>query len=410
MGGLSWVAWGLGALALALAAYFARDLRDLWLLYRYSNVFKPEHIAQNFRTLHEQYPTVPLPAASQPVVLPQAPLALPLPERFSFDGQSHALATEIERRQLTSMVVVHRGRIVHEAYWRGNTADKPVIIFSLTKSLIGLLAGIALEQGHIQSLSDPVERYAPELKGTAYEGVTLQNVLDMSSGVRWTEAYTRSDAEIVQSLLASLTGSLNAYTQRMQRARPQGEFNQYTSMDTQVLGMVIAGATAQPLQNYFNAALWGRIHPEHAGHFMTDKTGEVLAYGGLMVTPRDLAKVGLLMLRQGRNERGDPVLPPAWIAASTQPDRPHLMPGKRPNGDADEGYKNQWWFPVDRQGGEFSGIGIYGQTLYVHPELDVVIASNSAYTDYPNDARGDSRRLAMMRAIAEHVAQQAAPP
>lgn len=294
--------------------------------------------------------------------------------------------------------------LVGVCYFQGNTAEKPVIVFSVTKSLMGLLTGVALEQGHIRSLSDPVDRYAPELKGTPYEGVTVQNVLDMSSGVRWREAYTDHNAEIVQSLLASLTGSLNAYTQRMQREREQGVFNQYTSMDTQVLGMVVAGATGQLLHNYFARELWGRIHPEHPGHFLTDKTGFALAYGGLIVTPRDLAKVGLLMLRDGRNERGEAVLSPAWIAASTTPDRPQLMPGKRANSDAAEGYKNQWWFPVGRRGGEFSAIGIYGQTLYVNPELDVVIASNSAYADYLHDLVGDSRRLAMMGAIARHVA------
>lgn len=403
--GLSSMAWVL-LLLVAVALFFARDLRDLWLLHAYSQVFKPGKIAQNFRSLHEKYATVPLRAAQEPVRLPVAPLPDPLPLQFEFEGQSFSVTEQIEQRQLTSMVILHRGQIVHEAYFQGNTAEKPVIVFSVTKSLMGLLTGIAVDQGFVHGLSDPVDRYAPELKGTPYEGVTVQNVLDMCSGVRWREAYTDRDAEIVQSLLASLTGSLNAYTRRMQRERPQGVFNQYTSMDTQVLGMVVAGATGQPLQHYFASQLWDRIYPEHPGYFMTDQTGFVLAYGGLMVTPRDLAKVGLLMLRGGRNERGEAVLSPAWISASTTPDRPQLMPGKRANSDAAEGYKNQWWFPVGRRGGEFSAIGIYGQTLYVNPELDVVIASNSAYADYPHDLVGDSRRLAMMGAIARHVAAQ----
>ena len=191
----------------------------------------------------------------------------------------------------------------------------------------------------------------------------------------------------------------------MKRARPQGIFNQYTSMDTQVLGMVIQGATKTPLNDFFNKFLWDKIYAEHPAYFLTDATGFPLAYGGLVVTPRDLAKIGLLMLNKGKNQQGEQVFSEKWIEESINPTESHLMPGKRANADSDEGYKNQWWFPIERDGKDFSAIGIYGQTLYINPDKNIIIASNSAYANYNNDKTGDSRRLKMFQSIAKHISE-----
>lgn len=383
--------------------YFFQDIKDIYLLYQYKKIFEPESIALNFRTFQDKYPALPIPASGDPFKIPVSLEEDVLPDEFNFMGEQLNVSAEIKKRQLTSLIIIKEGKIIYEKYFQGNTMEGPVIIFSCTKSMMGLLTGIAYEKGYIQNLSDPVEKYATELKGTVYEGVTIQNVLNMSSGVRWDENYAEFDSDIVQSLLASLKGSLNAYTKEMKRIRPQGVYNQYTSMDAQVLGMVIQGASKIPLKDFFTENLWNKIYPENKAYFLTDATGFPLAYGGLIVSTRDLAKIGLLMLNGGKNQKEEQIFSESWIKESTTPDEPHLMPGKRDSADNIEGYKNQWWFPSERSGNDFSALGIYGQTLYINPEEEIIIASNSAYSDYTKDKIGDARRLKMFQSIVQYL-------
>lgn len=380
-----------------------QDIKDIYMLYQYTKIFEPENIASNFRTFQDKYPALPISASSEPYKIPISLEEDVLPVEFHFMGEQYNVSEEIKKRQLTSLIIIKEGKIIYENYFQGNTMEGPVIIFSCTKSIMGLLTGIAYEKRYIQNLSDPVEKYATELKGTVYEGVTIQNVLNMSSGVRWNENYADFDSDIVQSLLASLKGSLNAYTKEMKRIRPQGVFNQYTSMDAQVLGMVIQGASKIPLKDFLTENLWNKIYPENKAYFLTDETGFPLAYGGLIVSTRDLAKIGLLMLNGGKNQKEEQVFSENWIKESITPTESHLMPGKRDSADNIEGYKNQWWFPAERIGNDFSAIGIYGQTLYINPEEKIIIASNSAYADYTKDKIGDTRRLKMFQSIVQHL-------
>ncbi len=385
-------------------AFFAKDIKNTYLLYNYSKIFEPETMAENFRNLHTKYPSIKIPAVENAYKIPVTLQKNVLPKEFEFEGKIYNVNDEIAKRKLTSLLIVKDGNIIFEKYYQNNTQQTPAILFSCTKSLMGLLTGIAYEKGFINNLSDPVEKYVPELKNTAYQGVSIQNLLNMSSGVQWIEDYDDVDADVIQSLLASLNGSLNDYTKKMKRIRKQGVFNQYTSMDTQVLAMVIQKATKQPLNDFFVQNLWSKISPENTAYFITDKTGFPLAYGGLMATPRDLAKIGLLMLNKGKNDKGEQVFSEKWIESSITPTEPHLMSGKIKSSDTEEGYKNQWWFPRERYGNDFSALGIYGQTLYINPQDNLIIASNSAYPNYTNDKIGDTRRLKMFQTISKHIA------
>lgn len=394
------------AVTLAILIFaFGQKIKNIYALKMYAKNFEAENISESFRSLQKKYPAIYIPPSKNPSSLTSSLKENLFPQDFLFEGYKYNVAEEIKQRSLTSLLIIKDGNLIHEKYYQGNMASTPVIIFSCTKSVMGLLIGIAYEKGFIQNLSDPVEKYAPELKGTVYEGVSIQNALNMSSGVQWVEEYDNLDSEVVQSAAAFLTGSLNAYTKEMKRARPQGVFNQYTSMDTQILGMVIQGATKTPLNDFFTEFLWDKIYPEHPAYFLTDKTGFPLAYGGLVVTPRDLAKIGLLMLNKGKNRQGEQVFSEKWIEESINPTESHLMPGKRANADSDAGYKNQWWFPIERDGKDFSAIGIYGQTLYINPDKNIIIASNSAYANYNNDKTGDYRRLKMFQSIAKHISE-----
>ena len=392
-------------IALAFGAWFFRDtIQDIRLLMDYEAMFAPNNIDHNFRTVHQQYPAITIPKTRNIYNIPVAIQNDVLPKTFTYEGETFSIQDEIEKIHLTSLLIIKADTIISEQYYRGLTADQQSIMFSCTKSIMSLLIGIAYESGAIQSLEDEAGKYAAELKGTVYEKVTIQNLLDMSSGVQWTEVYDDLDSDVVQSFLALMKGSLNDFTKEMKRNREQGVFNQYTSMDSQVLGMVIVGATNTKLEDYFKDKLWSKLGGEQDVHFLTDKVGFPIAYGGLMMTTRDLAKIGLLMLNDGKNHQGEQLFSPEWIQQSITPDAPHLMAGKdNPNSDYPLGYKNQWWFNVERDGDDFSAIGIYGQTLYVNPARNITIASFSAYPEYNEDLDGEIRRLVMFQEIAKYV-------
>ena len=399
---------GLFALLLITLFFFRENINDIRLLKKYSDMFVPADIDHNFRNLHRQYPAVKIPKSAEVYQMPTATEREVFPPSFTYEQEKFDTKAEIEKRHFTSLVVLKDGEIIKEKYYRGNTKEELNILFSCTKSVISLLIGIAYESGAIKSLEEAAVNYAPELKGTAYEQVTIQNLLDMSSGVRWVEDYDDLNSEIVQIVLAGLKGSVNDFSKVLKRTRKQGIYNQYVSMDTQILGMIVSGATGKKLETYLQEALWSKLGVEQDTYFITDNAGFPLAYAGLMVATRDLAKVGLLMLNEGKNHKGEQIVSADWIKESTTPDHPRLMPGKKnPASEFKEGYKNQWWIPLDRDQGDYSAIGIFGQYLYINPGRNIVIAANSAYPEYNEDIEhADSRRLKMFQAMAKYIDEQ----
>jgi len=393
------------ALLLIGTFFFRENINDIWLLKKYADVYKEENIDHNFRTLHLQYPAIKIPASAEAYEIPIAQEQEVFPNSFIYEREAFSTKEEIEKRHFTSLIILKDGQIIKEEYFRGNKKENLHILFSCTKSIISLLVGIAYESGAIQSLNDVAVKYAPMLNGTAYEQVTIQNLLDMSSGVRWVEDYDDLDSEIVQLVLAGLKGSVNDFSKVLTREREQGIYNQYISMDTQILGMIISGATGKKLTDYLQEQLWSKLGIEQDTYFITDRAGFPLAYAGLMVATRDLAKVGLLMLNEGKNHKGEQLVSPDWIKQSITPEHPRLLPGKNnPASEFKEGYKNQWWIPVNRDNGDYSAIGVFGQSLYINPGRNIIIVANAAYPEYNEDIEhADSRRLKMFQAMARYI-------
>lgn len=381
---------------------FKGTINDILLLKQYGDTFKHENVANSFRSIYKKYPAASIPKGKESIPLTKGK-RIKLPTHFNYKGETLSVAEEIEKRNFTSLLILQNDSLVYQQYYLGNKAEDPVNIFSCTKSIVSLMVGIAYKEGKIKDLSDTASTYSPELKGTIYENVSIQNLLDMASGVQWIEDYDDLESEIVQSILALLKGSLNDFTKEMVRTREQGVFNQYTSMDTQILGMVIEGATHTKLQDYFYNKLWSKLDIEDKAYFLEDKTGMAIAYGGLIISARDMAKIGLMVLHHGKNRKGEQLVDSVWIQQSTKADKVYLQPGKNPNSDYELGYKNQWWLPLESDGGDFSGIGIYGQSLYVNPKRNIVIISNGAYGNYPTDYEGDMRKLTMLQAIAKQI-------
>jgi CubicO group peptidase (beta-lactamase class C family) len=388
-------------LLIALAVFW-KDIQELRGVLKYASVFEPDVIVENFRSLYKQYPNSIVHRSGEVYELKKAPRSLP--ETYQYKGETLKLADWIKRTDTTGLLVIKDGVIVSENYFKGNQPSTKSISMSVAKSFVSFLIGVALEEGKIKSLQDPVDEYAPLLKGSGYEGVSLKNVLQMSSGVRFTEDYEDLKSDLVRLVASFTTGSLNEFVADLPKEKDAGTYNKYVSADTQVLSMVLTGAIGKSLTEYMQEKLWSRLGAKDDAVWLTDPTGVEMAFGGLNVTLRDYGRFGLLYLNRGRNFKGEQLVSENWVTDSITPDAPHLMPGKnKPNSGWLLGYGYQWWLP-EIPDGDYSAIGIYGQFIYIHPKHNVVIVKTSAYVDYNNSWEAmELETLDVFRYVAQNL-------
>ncbi len=402
---MRWILGIIGTLiiiALICVAIFWQDIQEIRGALRYAQLFEADKIDDNFRTLYQQYPSTSMQRSGATYNLPTR--QQDISGTYEWQGQTKSIAKWVGWTDTTGLIVIKDGDIVFERYYKGNDKSSRTISMSVAKSVVSCLVGVAMAEGNIRGIHDPVDMYAERLKGSGYEGVSLKNVLQMSSGVRFNEDYGDLKSDIVRLVVAITSGSLNEFVAGLPNELEPGTFNRYVSADTQVLAMVLQSATGKSLAAYGAEKLWSQLGVEYDAFWVTDPTGMEMAFGGLNAALRDYARFGLLYLNEGRNFEGRQLVPAEWVKASVTPDAPHLMPGKNnPASGWSMGYGYQWWIPENPEG-DYCAIGIYGQFIYVHPTYEVVIAKSSAYVDYNNT--GDAMELESMevfRAIAKSL-------
>lgn len=249
---------------------------------------------------------------------------------------------------------------------------------SMAKSLTSTLIGAALADGAIHSLEDPVTRYVPRLKGSAYEGVSIRDVLMMSSGVQWNETYTDPNSDrrhLLEAQIAQRPGALLEVMSALPRAAPPGTVNTYSTGETQVAGEVLHGAIKRPLSDYLSEKIWKPAGMETTASWWLTAPGDVeVAGSGFSATLRDYGRFGLFFLGGG-TVGGKPVLPPGWLEQAGTPKT--LKDGKPLR------YGYFWWTawptadnPVPPA--TFTAVGIFGQYLYLDPAERLVIVVLSA--------------------------------
>lgn len=355
---------------------------------------------ENFNRLKDVFPAYRIAAPAEHKPFPEgAPLEVP--SSFEHAGTTRETAKFLEETDTAGLLVIHDGKLRTEQYWLTGGRDVNWMSMSVGKSFVSALVGAALADGSIRSIEEPVTAYVPELAGSAYDGVRIKDILQMSSGAKWNEDYSDPESDIGR--FASTFGSgasLNAFAATLVRAHQPGTLNHYNSTDTQVLGWLLRTATGTTLAEYAQRKLWQPLGMEADGYWITDDSGMEMAFGGLQVTARDYAKFGELY-RLGGKWHGQQVLDEAWVRASVTPDAPHLMPGV--NASFPLGYGYQWWIP-DGEEGEFSAIGVYNQFVYVNPARRAVIvklSANSAYGTTSDDTSArEMETISLLRAIA----------
>ena len=366
----------------------------------------PQH--QNFGRFKDMAPTSAMAASKKPFAFPIGK-TIDLPKHYSFEGHTKSVEDFFTETDTTALLVLKDGQMVMERYALTGGPDVHWISWSVSKSFVSALVGIAVHEGHIRSIEDPISDYIPVPKGSAYHGVSIKNVLQMSSGARWNEDYSDPSCDVFR-LAAAMGGamSLEEFVAGMATESPPGTVCRYNSGETQALGMLLAYATKRTLSDYMQEKLFEPLGMNAAGYWLVDKTGKEMAFAGLNLIARDFIKIGELYRNDGV-WNGQQVVPSAWVKASITADGPHLVPGKPWLSDhtLPFGYGYQWWLPAGQEG-EFTALGIYNQVVYGDRSKGVVIykqSANRAYGTSKDEATNrEIETIEFVRAIARHIA------
>ena len=378
-----WLGRILLALVVAVVVVGLWKREEITRLLAVNSLFAEDKIVHNFSHMDAAFLSKPLSRGDGPTAeLPYGPEYAPPAEVNDW----------IEARDVTALVVLKDGQIVYENYFKGTQPDDLRISWSVAKSYLSALVGILLDEGAIASLDDQVTTYAPKLKGTAYDGATLRNVLNMASGVTFDEDYLDPDSDINKMGRAlALGGELDDFTASLKDTfTTPGSQWQYVSIDTHVIGMVVRGATGRSVTDLLSEKIITPMGLEHAPYYVTDGAGVAFVLGGLNLTTRDYARMGQMFLQNGRYN-GQQIVPADWIAASTAP--------SAPTAEGQIGYGYQWWIPQGATEGEFMARGVYGQYIYINRADGVVIATNAADRKF-REAGVSDQNIAIFRQIS----------
>lgn len=356
------------------------------------SLFYPEYRVERFRSMEDVFPVQEISASPDPVSFKTAPT--PLPQDYLYRGEARDLDAFLSRSQTTAFLVFHRGVLHYESYYQGTVAQDRLTSFSVAKSFVSTLVGIAHAEGLITSLEDPVSKYLPALAQGGYQEARIVDLLTMSSGVAFSEVYDdpQSDAyQIYNKLFLGMRG-IESVVLDYPVQGPAGQNFHYASLDAQVLGLVVEAATGQPLGDYLAQKLWHPLGAESPASWVSDVHGTVLGFWGLNATARDFARLGLLFAQDG-HWQGQRLLPSEWIARATRPGADYLTRGAI---EVHWGYGFQWWLPTGADG-DYVAIGIWGQFIYVDPDSQTVIVKLSADPDFKTH---EPEAIAAFRAIA----------
>ena len=326
----------------------------------------------------------------------------PLDFTYDYDGKTHPAADIIDRTYTNALIILKHGKIVTEIYRNQTDAASHFISFSMAKSITSILIGLALADGRIHSLDDQITQYVPELKDSAYDGVTIRQALNMRSGANYLEQYVVGHPDLLSAAFEESFVENRmpfvSFTRAMTRAFPPGEHYNYSTFETCVLGWVLERATKQSITQFMTDRLWKPAGMESYGFWMLDgptEVGREFNGGGFNAVARDYARLGLLMLRDGKAGSRQ-VVPAAWVRESTIPRVREAVNPEEPG----FGYHYQWWPLVDSEA--YMARGLQGQEIYVDPSTDTVVVKLSYFP--PGNREAFPEAVAFLRAASRwHV-------
>lgn len=368
---------------------------------------KMKYIEETFINMDDYFKKTEVSRSSKPYRIPNTDNIV-LPESFDAKGETYNTVKYLDDSFTQGFLVIQDDTIVYENYWRGMEEKTRHISWSMAKSVVSALLGIAQGEGLMGSVDKTVEEYLPEMKGTGYDGVRVKDVLQMSSGVKFNEDYADQESDINRWFKTfALGGSQDEFATTLVNEKEPGTYNHYVSINTHVLGMILMRVTGKTISEYFKEKLWEPLGAEHDAYWIIDDKGVEMALGGLNATLRDFAKVGKLFLQKGKWE-GKQLVPETWVAESQLMDAEHLTPQSKNSHHPGVGYGYQWWIP-DGSDGELWARGVFNQYIYINPTTNTVIvklSANQHFNDIENPVSAADVNLELLRKVAYSFAQQ----
>ncbi len=329
-----------------------------------------------FRHMENVFPNRAINRGGPVTPIPRAERALDL--SYEFKGRTRKLGDIMDRTNTTGLLVIKNGKIVFEKYYLGADENSMFTSMSVAKSFTSTLVGLAIADGKIASVDRPVTDYIPDLRGSGYDGVSIKNILQMSSGVRFSEEYDGRDdlSEMWSRTIERNVLSLDDYARSLPREEQPGTRFYYRSIDTQVLGWLVNRVTGEHPADYLSRKIWQPLGMEHNASWLTDGAGTEAAFCCIQATLRDFGRFGMLFLNHGM-ANGNQIVPAKWVDQATTPSSPQVQPGKLMPGNS-LGYQFQWWTFPGAADHAYSAEGVFFQFIYVNPRENMVIVKTSA--------------------------------
>lgn len=334
-------------------------------------------LAWNFSDFrdHEKFPERPVENAPPTFFFREEPageLFTTIQYRYRGEERQADFDQFLAGNQTTAFIVIQDDAILYEKYFNGYTREDIMTSFSMAKSFVSALVGIAIDEGLIGSVDDPMTWYLPELRGRGFDQISIRQLLNMSSGIHYREYPFGDDAKTYYF------PDLRYIAQQIRPGQaPAGSAFHYNNYHPLLLGMILERATRQPVANYLEEKIWKPLGMEFPASWSLDseRSGFEKMESGINARAIDYAKFGRLFLKQG-NLDGQQIVSQGWVAESTQPDPDDRRAWSTFSGFKDRGgyYKYMWWGKVKDSGGyDFAALGHLSQVIYVNPEKRVVI-------------------------------------
>ena len=337
------------------------------------------------------------------------------------NGDQFTLSELFETNSADGLIVLRGDDILYEEYWNGFDEHQRHIWFSMTKSLVSIAFGILLEEYNIDLDVSPAA-YIDELRGSGFERVTLQNVLNHASALAFQENYVDPESEFLRYYAPALGMAFIPGAQDLQpseaeiygthdflskfvKPEPQkqaGVIFEYNSTNADVIGWMIARLSGMPLQKYISTRLWSKLGTYHDAAMVVDRAYMPVATGGMLSTLRDAALFGRLVLNYGKSGN-EQILPVHWVKETlnlNDADRSRYTNNDLYQHEAWKYYKNMWWI-LDKDMGEYAAVGVHGQIIYINQSSNLVISLFSSQANASQVGSDEFRsKLSAIRQIA----------
>lgn len=331
-----------------------------------------EEKVKGFRNIDQIWNTRRIEAGDTPYLLTKYEHP-DLPEvQFEYKDSIYGLEAYLAHNQILGLLVIKNDTIVLEHYAEGNTPESKWISFSVAKSVVSLLVGVAVKEGHIRSLNDPISDYLPELAGSEYEKVSILQAMQMTSGIKWNEGYNDPDSDIRKYILIPEPSGMLSYLKKLPRIAPPGERFNYNTAETRLVGLVLRAAIGENLSPYLSKKIWKPFGMESpANWWLLGRNGPESGGCCISATLRDYGRIGLFTISEYEDfSSNQTILPKGWMKKTT-------------NGSpAADYYGALWWLDnnIDSEK-TYAAYGVFGQMIWVDPTENLVVVTHSAWPE-----------------------------